>query len=174
MTPAANPELIVPPVDLFPYPTWMVVLAGVLALALIVGLVGLLVRWLKNRPVPEPPDPRTRALAALERARGQIAATDPHAFTVLISDILRAYISEAFGLRATRQTSPEFLSDAATSTRFAEREREHLAKFLERCDQIKFGHFDATGEDSEQLLEQARNFVRGDVAPVPPPLPLQS
>ncbi|MDP9292374.1 MAG: DUF4381 family protein [Verrucomicrobiota bacterium] len=174
MTPTPDITQIAPPVDVFPYPLWMGAVACAVVLALVAALVWFVVRWMKNRPAPAPPDPRTRALAALDHARDQIGALDPHELTILVSDILRTYISEAFGLRATRQTSPEFLSDAATSTRFADSEREHLAKFLERCDLIKFGHFEATGEDSEQLLEEARSFVLGNVAPQPPALPVEA
>ena len=54
------PEIkdIAPPVDIFPWPTWMVVCAVVLLLALLAGIVTLIVRAKRNQPKPPPPTPR--------------------------------------------------------------------------------------------------------------------
>ncbi len=153
---------IAPPVDFFPYPLWVVILAGVAALGVLV-LLGLLIRrWMKNRPAPEAPAPRAIALAALEDARRKVGEVDPYAFSILVSDVLRGYVSEQFNLPATRRTSPEFLADVARSTAFSGQERTLLKEFLEAADLIKFARVDAGRRESEQLLEQAIRFVKGE------------
>ena len=169
MTPAPELRDIAPPVDVFPYPIWMVVLACVLV-ALLLGLVTWsIIRWWKNRPAPPPPTPREIALAALRKAGGQIARLDPYDFSILVSDILRAFVAAEFRLHAPEQTSPEFLASIAHSPRFSMSDKSLLALFLEKCDLIKFARVDAAQDDSAALLDQAMNFVKGPAAgPLPP------
>lgn len=157
------PEIapIEPPVPVFPYPLWMVITAGVLLALGLAALVWILVRYWRNRPLPAPPSPRERALAALEKLRGGIAQAEPYPFSIEVSDVLRGFVAEEFRIRATQQTSPEFLALAAASPRFSETDKALLAAFLEKADLIKFAHVAASSADSEQLLEQACRFVEG-------------
>lgn len=155
---------IAPPVDLFPYPLWMVLTAAGLALLVLGLLVWLLVRWLKNRPAPLPPTPRTVALAELEKLRGQVQTAEPYAFSFAVSDVLRTFIGAQFGLHAREQTSPEFLGVISQGGRFSDADRSLIAEFLVHCDMIKFARIHATAEDSAKLLESAVVFVRGGPA----------
>ena len=159
----AVPEIrdIAPPIDVFPYPMWMVLCAAVAALLLAGVVIWLILRWLRNRPPPLPVSPRTIALRRLEALRAQLSSTDPHTFSVAVSDVLRTYVGAAFGLHATQQTSPEFLATISESREFSDDDRQLLANFLERCDMIKFARVDASAEDSEQLLNSALAFVEG-------------
>ena len=135
---------------------------GAFVLLLVVAAsIWAIVRHIKNRPQPPPPTPRELALAALEKLRGRIAQLEPHPFSIEVSDELRLYVTREFRVRATQQTSPEFLAAAAASTRFSEADKALLAAFLEKADLIKFARVQATASDSEQLLEQARRFVEG-------------
>ncbi|MEA3212993.1 MAG: hypothetical protein QOE70_6050 [Chthoniobacter sp.] len=161
-TPA--PELIkdiAPPVEVFPYPLWMVVTAGILAVLLLAGLVALIWYWLKRRPPPPPPTPRAIALRGLEGLRGKVQALDPYAFSIAVSDVLRTYIGAEYRLHAPQQTSPEFLASISKSVKFSDSDRQLLAGFLERCDLIKFARIDADAAESSRLLESAFDFVRG-------------
>lgn len=158
----ALPEIrdIAPPVDVFPWPPWMVAIAvGFLAIVLI-AIVWLIVRAIRRRTVP-PPSPRTLALRELEALRAEVSLLDPYAFSVRVSDVLRGFIGEQFGIRAKEQTSPEFLASIAGAPQFADDDRALLAQFLEKCDLIKFAHIDATSEDSAALLASAMAFVQG-------------
>ncbi|PYL64260.1 MAG: hypothetical protein DMF20_10935, partial [Verrucomicrobia bacterium] len=111
---------------------------------------------------PTPPQPpRERALALLEQIRTQISAIDPYRFSIRVSDILRRYVTEQFGLPVTRQTSVEFLNGLRGSSPFSEDEKSLLEDFLNRCDLIKFARYEATTSDSELLLEEAIRFVKG-------------
>ena len=152
---------IVPPVWVFPYPPWMVVTAGVIGLLLLVGTALLIRRWIKRRPAPPPPTPRSIALRELERLRGQVNSLDPYAFSIAVSEVLRTYVGAAYRLHAPQQTSPEFLAAISGSPRFSDSDRKLLAGFLELCDLIKFARIDASSGDSARLLESAQAFVRG-------------
>lgn len=153
---------IAPPVDVFPYPMWMVVVAALIT-AVILGLLGwLLVRWLRNRPGTPPPSATEIALGELEQLRQRVNELEPYAFSIAVSDVLRTFIGNArFRLPATRQTSPEFLAAISGSPLFSAEDRTLLGRFLERCDMIKFARVQATSDDNVELVESALAFVRG-------------
>ena len=70
-------------------------------------------------------------------------------------------MTEQYQLPVTRQTSVEFLSMLAKSSPFSPDEASLLEDFLNRCDLIKFARYDATIHDSQSLLEEAKQFVKG-------------
>ena len=152
---------IVPPVDVFPYPLWMVLTAAGIALVVLGLLAWLLVRWLKRRPPPPLPTPRAVALRELESLRGQVQVMEPYAFSFAVSDVLRTYIGAQFRLHAREQTSPEFLAEISKAGRFSDADRILIGEFLVHCDMIKFARIHATSEDSAKLLDSAIIFVRG-------------
>ena len=153
---------IAPPVDVFPYPMWMVIIAGILALAVLGGLVWFVVALIKSRPGPPPLGATEVAVRALEKLRAQIKDIAPYQFSIAVSDVLRTFISNAkFRLPATNQTSPEFLAAISDSPNFTDADRSLITGFLEHCDMIKFARIDATADDSAKLLESAIAFVQG-------------
>ena len=159
-SPAPSVRPIEPPVYVFPYPVWMVVVAVFVVLALLGFGIWAYLRHLKNRPVPPPPTPREVALAALEGLRERVATIDPYPFSIEVSDVLRTYVGAEYGVHARQQTAPEFLAAVAGSLRISEADRTLLAAFLELSDLIKFARMNARRESSEQLLEQALRFVQ--------------
>ena len=150
-----------PPLDVFPYPMWMVATAGAVALVILGLVVAGIVRAARNRPKAAPPTAREIALGKLKEAEAGLAEKQPYAFSIEVSDILRQYVSAQYHLHATEQTSPEFLAEAAKSPHFTGADKTLLAQFLDRCDLIKFAHVEATLEDGRALLEQAVRFVQG-------------
>ena len=78
-----------------------------------------------------------------------------------VSDVLRTYVSGQFDLRATSQTSPEFLASIADSPRFSKEDKGLLATFLDRCDMLKFARIEAHAEENNELLGAAAAFVQG-------------
>jgi hypothetical protein len=78
-----------------------------------------------------------------------------------VSNILRKYVTQQYGLPATRQTSIEFLAALAKTSSFSTDEKSLLEDFLNRCDLIKFARYEATTSDSELLLQEAIRFVKG-------------
>lgn len=145
------------PVEFFPYPIWMVVVAALAVLA----LVGLLVWFFGfRRRSLKPLSAAERALGELARLRATVATTDPYAFSISVSDVLRVYLRDVRGLSATTQTSREFLESARTLRAFNDDERAALAGFLEKADLIKFARLHATSDDSVALLDQADRLIR--------------
>jgi Domain of unknown function (DUF4381) len=150
---------IAPPIDYSLLSPWLIFLE-VFVLLTVIGLVVWFVAKSFRRPTPPQP-PCERALALLEQIRAQITAIDPYRFSIRVSDILRRYVTEQFGLPVTRQTSVEFLNGLRGSSPFSEDEKSLLEDFLNRCDLIKFARYEATTSDSELLLEEAIRFVKG-------------
>lgn len=162
-SPSAVPEIrdIAPPIDVFPYPPWMVFTAIAVVLIVLGIAAWLFMRWWKKRPKPAPPSPRSVALRELDSLRARIESIEPYRFSIAVSDVLRGFIAAQYGLRATKQTSPEFLASIAKARQFTADDRTLLAEFLEHCDLIKFAHIDATSADSAESLRSAIAFVQG-------------
>jgi len=150
---------IAPPVEYSLISPWLI-FVGVFASLLVLGPVIWFIAKSLRRPTP-PQLPRERALALLEQIRTQIRAIQPYMFSIRVSDILRRYVTEQFGLPVTRQTSVEFLNGLRGASPFSEDEKSLLEDFLNRCDLIKFARYEATTSDSELLLEEAIRFVKG-------------
>ena len=150
---------IAPPVDYSLIPPWLVFVIAFVVLS----LLGLIVWWLAQRRKPElpPRSPREIALGELEHIRPEIDRMNPYQFSIRVSDILRRYVTQEYGLPATRQTSIEFLTAAAKAPSFSSDDKSLLEDFLNRCDLIKFAKYEATTSDSELLLEEAIGFVKG-------------
>lgn len=163
-TPAATPPLIRPVeevVGYYPYPTWVYVVAGLVALVLLAVLAYYAIRWIRT-PVPVmPPRPRTIAMAELERLRPFTQSLEPYEFSIAVSHVLRRYIEAQYLVPALEQTSPEFLAAIGKDVHFSPAERRLLAEFLEVADTIKFARIGADLTVNETLLERAIGFVRG-------------
>ena len=153
---------IAPPVDVFPYPPWMVALVAIVAATLLGLVVWMIVRWWRNRPAAPPPSAAVIALRELEALRQRAGEIEPYSFSIEVSDVLRTFIGAAkFQLPATRQTSSEFLAAISESPIFSSEDRALLTRFLEKADMIKFARVDATSADNAELVESALAFVRG-------------
>jgi hypothetical protein len=156
---AADIHEIAPPVDYSLVPPWVVYASSALGLV-ILGLLGWWIRKraLRPKPVRSPRDRALDALAAIER---EMETMTPYQFSIAVSDILRGYVTEQYSLPVTRQTSVEFLNMLATSSPFSADETSLLKDFLGQCDLIKFARYDATIHESQLLLEEAKQFVKG-------------
>ncbi len=127
--------------------------------ALCLGAVALLLRRLL-RPGPPPPA-HAVALQALDALAGDgLAATGRvHEFHVRLTDIVRHYIEDRFGIRAPERTTPEFLAEARASDAFTEDQRRRLAELLTAADRVKFGGVRPDATSCEGSLASARAFV---------------
>jgi len=135
---------------------WIVlVLAGLLLLALVAYFL-----WPNPKPkAVQPPLPRELAKQRLRGMKSRISSDTGYDFSIEVSDILRSFIEQQFGIRAVRQTTIEFLSEAAQNPHFDLAQRERLRQFLVACDSIKFARVAVGPADSEVLFEQASAFV---------------
>lgn len=158
MNPAPIPAQIhdiLEAVPISPYPTWVVVSTGVVGVVFIALLAWFL--FLRRKPAPAL-TAREKAIAGLVRLHGE--EYRPYEFAVMISDVLRRYLDEAYGLRATTATSLEFLESLRESPVFDQEEKQSLAHFLEAVDLLKFARVEAGGEELERLFEAAEAVVR--------------
>jgi hypothetical protein len=151
-----NPQ----PVDV-PWPPWVWWAIGVGAAVVLALLVCLIVWLVRRKPAVPAPTPRMIALRALDELRAHIHELDPYAFSVRVSDVLRTYVSAQFDLKATTQTSPEFLASIVDSPRFSSVDRQLLATFLDRCDMLKFARIEGRAEENGELLGAAAVFAQG-------------
>ena len=150
---------IAPPVSYSLTPRWIIFAIVFLAL----GIIGAAIWWFMRRPKRQLPPklPRQRALEALDQIEREADRMNPYQFSIRLSDILRSYVTEQFGLPVTRQTSVEFLERIARNPQFSADEKSLLKDFLDRCDLIKFARYAATPVDSRLLLDEATKFVKG-------------
>jgi len=148
-------EDIRPPIGGTPSFWIVLVLAGLLLLALVAYFL-----WPNPKPkAVQPPLPRELAKQRLRGMKSRISSDTGYDFSIEVSDILRSFIEQQFGIRAVRQTTIEFLSEAAQNPHFDLAQRERLRQFLVACDSIKFARVAVGPADSEVLFEQASAFV---------------
>ena len=135
---------------------WVVVLLAILL------VLATLAYFLWPNPKPKtvtPPLPREVAKRRLKEVRPRIFTESGYDFSIEVSDILRSFIEQQFGIRAVRQTTIEFLSEASQNPHFDLAHQEILRQFLVACDSIKFARVGAGPADCEVLFEQASAFV---------------
>jgi Domain of unknown function (DUF4381) len=150
---------IAPPVDYSLIPPWLVFIVVFVALSVLGLIVWLIAR--RRKPARPPKLPREIALEELEGISGEIEHVSPYQFSIRVSDVLRKYVTQQYGVPATRQTSIEFLTTVAKASPFSQEETSLLEDFLNRCDLIKFARYEATTSDSRLLLDEAIRFVKG-------------
>ncbi len=156
------------PAPLFPprvhYGAWLLGAAGLV-------LLGLVVAWYLRRPrkvyMPRelPLQPHVKALRALARLKGVPRETEVQveAFYVEVSQVLRLYLEERFGLHAPERTTEEFLAEIEQGDTLTGEQRRSLGQFLEQCDLVKFARLipdhrvhDQTFQIAEAFVEQTR------------------
>jgi len=146
-----GPKFIAPP--------WLLpaLIAGVLLLAS--GAYGFW-RWLRRRGQPRVLLPFEVALQRLEEMRALMQPGRAREFSIAVSDVVRRYIEERFGVTATHRTTEEFLHDLLDSSHAPlARHRALLSEFLQACDLVKFAGVSLTLHNMESLHYSARAFV---------------
>lgn len=124
---------------------------------------GLLIWWLlkrKKAPVVVPKIIVPPHRRAKERLRGaeQIIG-DPYKFCSLVSDVLRVYLEERFGLKAPEQTTEEFLANIRNTGTLDSQQQELMEDFLNRCDLVKFARAEPTEKELRELLNVAELII---------------
>lgn len=138
----------------------LLTLAGIALLAALWPLCRRIRRTLHERTL----SPEARARLELDRllAENLVAQGQFKRFYYGLTGVVRRYFERGYALRATRQTTQEFLTAIAADARVSTEERNALAQFLTVADAIKFAGIDATAAEAEAatrhvstLLEQA-------------------
>jgi len=141
------------------FPVALVVTGGVILLG-IAGVVIYRFRRRKQKEVP-PPAAHERALSRLKNLlerdlTGQKRYVE---FTVEVSDILRMYIEDRFGIHAPEMTTEEFLHESGRSGLLRPEHRSILEQFLRHSDLVKFANLEPAEEDVQRTFDTCRDFI---------------
>jgi hypothetical protein len=114
----------------------------------------------RRRVVPTATAPDARALDELERLEKSALppAAPPEAFHTRLSEVVRRYLAERFGVKALEQTSAEFLAAARLVPQLGGQEP-LLREFCERCDLAKFARAGLSAEECRRTASLARTLV---------------
>jgi hypothetical protein len=149
---------IAPPVEIPDPLAWVWWgLAGV-ALVLIAFLLWI---WLRKRAAQPPAIP---IIPAHERARRKLEQAldlydQPKPFCIIVSDAVRLYLEERFGLRAPERTTEEFLTDLSRSAALTASQKDSLKEFLSACDMVKFAKYEPQRPELEALYSSALHLI---------------
>jgi hypothetical protein len=149
---------------------WVLAAAAAAALLLALAVYGGW-RWLRRRRRPRRLLPFEVALQRLEEIRPLLRPEQAREFSIAVSDVVRGYLEQAFGIVATHLTTEEFLRDLLESSSALVRHRPLLSEFLQQCDLVKFAGVSLTAETMESLHHSARHFVLETSKPAEPPQP---
>ncbi len=135
---------------------WPTVIGG----AMVLGLAAFVGVRLLTRPRTLPsPTPEQWALGELARLEEQGGRQDSEGYHTRLSDIVRRFLEEKYGLQAPRQTTAEFLASAREADQLSDQQRELLSQLLQRCDLAKFAPVQVAPEDCRLTTELARTLV---------------
>ena len=149
---------IAPPVDIPDPLAWLWwALAGV---AVIIAAL-LFWLWLRKRSTQAPTIP---VIPAHERARRKLEQAldlydQPKPFCIIVSDAVRLYLEERFGLRAPERTTEEFLTDLSRSAALIDTQKDSLKEFLSACDMVKFAKYEPQRPELEALYGSALRLI---------------
>jgi hypothetical protein len=131
-----------------------------LGIASAVALLVLLWFWFRPHRQLSSKSAYELALEKLEKARALLREDNPMPYAVLVSETIRSYLGQRFQTPSTRRTTEEFLRqmEADRSTPLAGH-RDLLRDFLQSCDLVKFGRYQPTLTELEQVQQRATSFV---------------
>ncbi len=82
-------------------------------------------------------------------------------FYVELSDIIRRYIEDRFGLHAPDMTTEEFLAEVSSGETLKRKDAGLLDEFLAHCDLVKFAKHRPTDEEIRKAFDSAKAFIGG-------------
>jgi len=159
------------------WPRWILAAALVSLLALAGGMATVLAlkrRGAKAAYEPPPVPAHEEAFLALERlkARGWIESGELEPFYLEVSLIVRRYLERRFHLHAPERTTEELLLDAVTSRALDAEHQNAVARFLERCDLVKFARHQPSSSEMQNAFQSAWRLVE-ETRLAPPTVPVQ-
>ncbi len=138
---------------------------------LLVGLLALLFgTWLmrRRRAAVEPPLPPDQwALRELDRIEAMALPPrgEPEVYHTQLSQVVRRYLMERFGLFALQQTTDEFFAAVVQVPYLTAEQQSLLRDFFQRCDLAKFARASVPPEECRQTTELARDLIRQTTSP---------
>lgn len=165
----SGPRDIKPPVEL-PRRVWPFLVAAAIIVAAVAAFHHVRRWWIararppREKDVKPPPVPRRSAhIVAFERLRA-LEAEDPIArgeidlFYVRVTEIVRLYVRDRFGVDAIDMTTSE-LAPAMRAARLEQRDAEWVLPFLVHADLAKFAKHRPTEDRAREDFQGAWDFV---------------
>lgn len=141
---------------------WVYLIGGVLILA-IIGFI-IFLSWRKRRTKTEAMIKRSAHEIAYEQLESLLSEKlidkgEIKLFYLNLSNILRHYIENRFGLRAPEQTTEEFLASIHFNDILTANQKGMLKGFLQHCDLVKFAEHRPTNEDIQKTFDSCKEFI---------------
>lgn len=155
---------------------WPWLAGGIAAVAILTALIIFLYRRSRRPkpPVPEAPKAplHVRTILALEALQQKKLWEQDRTkdYYIELTDILRGYVQERYGIPAMEQTTDELLAGLRLSS-MATAPREQLAHLLRLADMVKFAKWKALPTENEQVMASAIRLVQ-ETADTRPDAPL--
>ena len=80
-------------------------------------------------------------------------------YYILLSDTIRTYLENRFGLKAPEMTTEEFLNVTANDSNLKDEHKLLLSNFLMHCDLVKFARYGPDEGEMKSAYESAKRFV---------------
>ena len=102
--------------------------------------------------------------SAAARARARLSESwawveQPERFCTRLSEVVRVYLEERFGLKAPDQTTEEFLASLPQNSALDAALKPLLEDFLTQCDWVKFAQGDPGRTECERLHQMASRLI---------------
>ncbi|MCX6860090.1 MAG: hypothetical protein NTX70_07675 [Verrucomicrobia bacterium] len=130
---------------------------------LILGVLAVLggIWWALRRRTRQQAEFRESAAA---RARARLSESwawveQPERFCTRLSEVVRVYLEERFGLKAPDQTTEEFLASLPQSSALDAALKPLMEDFLTQCDWVKFAQGDPGRTECERLHQMASRLI---------------
>jgi hypothetical protein len=115
--------------------------------------------WPNTRPKITPvPLPREVARMRLNEVKSAAHSASIYDTAVGVTNIVRSFIEQQYGLKTVSRTSQEFFVELASTNCLNPIQKTSLQHFLSTADQIKFAHANLAAERFH-LVEQATNLI---------------
>ena len=138
---------------------WVLILAGLILLAILGFILGRrLPKGVRKKKVTPAHMIALAALRELEK-EGSPAPGASKDYYQKISDILRSYIENRFGLSAPERTTEEFLEELQSGSEFNAQQQSLLQDFLKHCDLVKFASHTPSEGDIKRTFDSCENFI---------------
>jgi len=154
---------IVGPMEVPPPPSAFKWWHGLLLLAVATGAVWFFMAYNSEKAIAKAP-PVPAHVIAFQRLKelGEAGYAEKGEFKLFfqeLSDILRGYIEGRYGLRATDQTTEEFLHAIRESSHFGPEQQQTLKDFMKLSDLVKFAEHQPGDEDIQSAFTHCREFI---------------